>query len=48
MTASGVLNGLAVASPDMFDEYDDRQRQIYLDMVAGRYPEVTLNEASDK
>lgn len=25
-------------SPDMFDEEDDRQRQIYLDMVAGRYP----------
>ena len=35
-------------SPDMFDEYDDRQRQIYLDMVAGKYPEVTLNEASGK
>ena len=26
-------------SPDMFDEEDDRQRQIYLDMIAGRYPE---------
>lgn len=25
-------------SPDMFDEEDDRQRQIYLDMVAGKYP----------
>lgn len=25
-------------SPDMFEEEDDRQRQIYLDMVAGRYP----------
>ena len=25
--------------PDLFDEEDDRQRQIYLDMVAGRYPE---------
>lgn len=24
--------------PDLFDEEDDRQRQIYLDMVAGRYP----------
>jgi hypothetical protein len=24
-------------SPDMFDEEDDRQRQIYLDMVAGKY-----------
>lgn len=26
-------------SPDMFDEEDDRQRQIYLDMLAGKYPE---------
>lgn len=25
-------------SPDMFDEEDDRQRQIYLDMLAGKYP----------
>lgn len=25
--------------PDLFDAEDDRQRQIYLDMVAGRYPE---------
>jgi len=25
-------------SPDMFDEEDDRQRQIYLNMVAGKYP----------
>ena len=25
-------------SPDMFDEEDDRQRQIYLDMIAGRDP----------
>lgn len=24
--------------PDLFDEEDDRQRQIYLDMRAGRYP----------
>ena len=24
--------------PDMFDEEDDRQRQIYLDMLAGKYP----------
>jgi hypothetical protein len=22
----------------MFDEEDDRQRQIYLDMIAGKYP----------
>jgi len=26
-------------SPDMFDEEDDRQRRIYLDMLAGKYPE---------
>jgi Ribbon-helix-helix protein, copG family len=26
-------------SPDMFDEEDDRQRQIYLDMLKGKYPE---------
>ena len=25
-------------SPDMFDEEDDRQRQIYLGMLAGKYP----------
>jgi len=25
-------------SPDMFDEEDDRQRKIYLDMMAGKYP----------
>ena len=25
-------------SPDMFDEEDDRQRQIYLEMIAGRFP----------
>lgn len=24
--------------PDLFDDEDDRQRQIYLDMVAGKYP----------
>ena len=24
--------------PDLFDAEDDRQRRIYLDMVAGRYP----------
>ncbi len=24
--------------PDLFDEEDDRQRQLYLDMVAGKYP----------
>jgi hypothetical protein len=35
-------------SPDMFDEEDDRQRQIYLDMIADKYPKVTLNKASDK
>jgi hypothetical protein len=26
-------------SPDMFDDEDDRQRQIHLDMLAGKYPE---------
>jgi len=26
-------------SPDMFDAEDDRQRQIYLDMIAEKYPE---------
>ncbi len=26
-------------SPDMFDDEDDRQRLIYLDMIAGKYPE---------
>lgn len=26
-------------SPDLFDAEDDRQRQIYLDMAAGRFPE---------
>lgn len=26
-------------SPDLFDEEDDRQRRIYLDMLAGKYPE---------
>lgn len=25
--------------PDLFDEEDDRQRRIYLDMLAGKYPE---------
>lgn len=25
-------------SPEMFDAEDDRQRQIYLDMIAGKYP----------
>jgi hypothetical protein len=25
-------------SPDMFDDEDDRQRQIYLDVMAGKYP----------
>jgi hypothetical protein len=24
--------------PDLFDDEDDRQRRIYLDMVAGKYP----------
>jgi hypothetical protein len=35
-------------SPDLFDEEDDRQRQIHLDMIAGKYPEFILNKANDK
>lgn len=34
--------------PELFDEYDDRQRQIYLNMQRGIYPEVIVNEESDK
>jgi hypothetical protein len=34
--------------PDLFDEDDDRQRQIYLEMLEGKYPEVIVNEESDK
>lgn len=34
--------------PDLFDEYDDRQRQIYVDMLKGKYSEVVVNEESDK
>ena len=26
--------------PDLFDEEDDRQRRIYLDMLAGKYPSI--------
>ena len=26
--------------PDLFDEEDDRQRQIHLDMLAGKYPDA--------
>jgi hypothetical protein len=26
-------------SPDLFDEEDDRQRQVYLDMISGKYPD---------
>ncbi len=35
-------------SPDMFDEYDDHQQQIYLDMAARKYSELIVNEAGDK
>ena len=35
-------------SPDMFDKDDDRQRQIYLNIVAGKYPQVIVYEASQK
>ena len=34
-------------SPDMFDEYDNRQRQTYLDMLRDKYPVLTPTEASD-
>jgi hypothetical protein len=27
-------------SPDLFDAEDDRQRQIYLDMLEGKYPDA--------
>jgi predicted transcriptional regulator len=27
-------------SPDLFDEQDDRERQIHLDMLRGKYPDV--------
>ena len=32
---------------DLFDE-DDRQREIYLDMLKGKYPEVVVNKEGDK
>jgi predicted transcriptional regulator len=35
-------------SPDLFDEYDDRQRQIYLEIVVGKCPEMILNQGSGK
>jgi predicted transcriptional regulator len=31
--------------PDLFDAEDDRQRQIYLDMNAGKYPPVRRPDA---
>ena len=31
--------------PDLFDAEDDRQRQIYLDMVAGKYPTTRAPDA---
>jgi len=34
--------------PDLFDEFDDRQQQIYLDMIAGKYPEALVNVEADK
>ena len=37
-----------VESPDMFGEYDDHQGQIYLAMAARKYPELIVNEASDR
>lgn len=32
-------------SPEMFDAEDDRQRQIYLDMVAGKFPPMKKPES---
>lgn len=32
--------------PDLFDEEDDRQRQIHLDMLAGKYPTPKFPEQS--
>ena len=32
--------------PDLFDAEDDRQRQIYLDMVAGKYPDPIYPDAA--
>ena len=32
--------------PDLFDQEDDRQRQIHLDMLAGKYPEPKSPEGS--
>jgi predicted transcriptional regulator len=32
--------------PDLFDEEDDRQRRIHLDMLAGRYPEPKGHRSS--
>ncbi|MFM9976791.1 MAG: CopG family transcriptional regulator [Sphingomonadaceae bacterium] len=32
-------------SPDMFDAEDDRQRQIYLDMIAGKYPTPKVSDS---
>lgn len=31
--------------PDLFDAEDDRQRQIYLDMAAGKYPKPRAPDA---
>lgn len=32
--------------PDLFDAEDDRQRQIHLDMLAGRYPDPIVPDPS--
>lgn len=34
--------------PDLFDEEDDRQRKIHLDMIAGKYPETIEHEKSNE
>jgi len=35
-------------SPDMFGEYNDHQGQIYLAMASCKYPELIVNQASDR
>jgi hypothetical protein len=37
-----------VESPYMFGECNDHQRKICLDMASCKYPELIVNEASDR
>jgi hypothetical protein len=34
--------------PDLFDEEDDRQRRIHLDMMTGKYPDSEIPEKQNK